>query len=55
MKKLTGVIALLLIVLLCAVYRRLTAGSSESNGHPSPAKVTSVIREGLLLTNLMMQ
>jgi hypothetical protein len=53
MKKLIGVIAILLTLLLCAIYRQLT--SRHAKAKPETVYVPEKIQDGLFLTTLMMQ
>jgi hypothetical protein len=53
MKKLIGVIAILLTLLLCVVYRQLTRLHAKAK--PETVYVPETIQDGLFLTTLMMQ
>ncbi len=53
MKKLIGVIAILLTLLLSAIYRQLTNHNAKSK--PETACGRKILRDGLFLTALLIQ
>jgi hypothetical protein len=53
MKKLIGVIAILLTLLLSAIYRQLTHHNAKAK--PESACVRKVLQDGMFLTALLMQ
>jgi hypothetical protein len=53
MKKLIGVIAILLILLLSAIYRQLTNHNAKAK--PETAYVPRALQDGMFLTALLIQ
>jgi len=53
MKKLIGVIAILLTLLLTVIYRQLTHHSAKAK--PEKCYVPRVLEDGMLLTSLLFQ
>jgi hypothetical protein len=53
MKKLIGVIAILLTLLVCIIYRHLT--SQRAKDKPDMVYVPEPLRGGLFLTSLLLQ
>lgn len=53
MKKLIGVIAILLTLLLSAIYRQLTHHNAKAK--PETSYVPRVLQDGMFLTALLMQ
>jgi hypothetical protein len=53
MKKLIGVIAILLALLLSVIYRQLTHHNAKAK--PETAHVPRVLQDGMFLTALLMQ